>query len=364
MTCYFCHSVDAVNGTHNDPLHLANDNVMRGGIADPLANTAHASMATPLTDQSQFPSATLCGSCHDIVTTGGAAIERTFSEWQASAYGTAPAGEPCGVCHMEQSDSLVPVAAVTGAPARRYHGHAHARPIDAALVAGFPQATEQQQAIQDFLATSLQDAVCVVQEGASSQIQVILDNVAAGHGWPSGSTQDRRAWIEVEAYAGSTLLYASGAVLDGGTPTELGTADPDLWLLRDCMFDTTGTQVAMFERLRKTRDRSSNPLARRAPPLSAEAAQDENELGVSRSGEAVEDADVRPDAVARDAKDPVGDFTTVGGHGRVEAVEGERGDGEAARRGAEALDLRLDPWAAVLRRRGEGEVVRRGPRPA
>src|SRR6185295_17737270 len=41
VTCFFCHSVDAVKGTHNNPLTLASDGVMRGGIADPVPTGAH-----------------------------------------------------------------------------------------------------------------------------------------------------------------------------------------------------------------------------------------------------------------------------------------------------------------------------------
>src|SRR6266851_8099700 len=34
VTCYFCHNVDAVIGTHDNPLHLADDTTMRGEYAD------------------------------------------------------------------------------------------------------------------------------------------------------------------------------------------------------------------------------------------------------------------------------------------------------------------------------------------
>src|SRR5690606_12102124 len=34
VTCYFCHQVDAVEGTHNNPLRLAFYDIMRGGFAD------------------------------------------------------------------------------------------------------------------------------------------------------------------------------------------------------------------------------------------------------------------------------------------------------------------------------------------
>src|SRR5207302_337336 len=41
VTCYFCHAADSVDGTHNNPLHLAGDGVMRGGISNPVANGFH-----------------------------------------------------------------------------------------------------------------------------------------------------------------------------------------------------------------------------------------------------------------------------------------------------------------------------------
>ena len=44
--------------------------------------------------------------------------------------------------------------------------------------------------------------------------------------------------------AGDTLVYQSGVVPEGTPVTDL--QDPDLWLLRDCMFDTKGSPVNMF----------------------------------------------------------------------------------------------------------------------
>jgi hypothetical protein len=37
VTCYFCHNVERVLGTHNNPLVLANDVTMRGGLSKPAA---------------------------------------------------------------------------------------------------------------------------------------------------------------------------------------------------------------------------------------------------------------------------------------------------------------------------------------
>ena len=86
ITCYFCHNVDRVDGTHNNPLVLADDVTMRGGIHDPVPTDAHDAAYSPLLDSDQRePSSSLCGACHDIVmpkALSGAAedvhLERTF----------------------------------------------------------------------------------------------------------------------------------------------------------------------------------------------------------------------------------------------------------------------------------------------
>jgi len=79
VTCYFCHSVDAVEGTHNNPLRLAGDGIMRGGIGDPVP-APHGAAYSDLHDREQQKSASMCGTCHDIVTAAGSHIERTFDE--------------------------------------------------------------------------------------------------------------------------------------------------------------------------------------------------------------------------------------------------------------------------------------------
>src|SRR5215813_8159683 len=43
VTCYFCHSIDQVTGTHDAQVHLAGDLVIRGELSDAVANSAHNS---------------------------------------------------------------------------------------------------------------------------------------------------------------------------------------------------------------------------------------------------------------------------------------------------------------------------------
>jgi hypothetical protein len=184
----------------------------------------------------------MCGSCHDIVTPGGAHLERTFAEWQDTIFAKDPQlGLSCSECHMSGRDGTA--AKVDGAPTRRLHAHTF-EGVDTAIV-DFPGIEEQKALVQKSLDTTLQAALCV--KGATSgtaSIQVVLDNVGAGHSWPSGSTQDRRAYAEVIAYAKNKVVYASGVVKDGDAV--LAKPDADLWLLRDCMFDDKKALVHDF----------------------------------------------------------------------------------------------------------------------
>ncbi len=242
VTCFFCHSTQSVEGVHDNPLKLADDGVMYASISDPAASgRVHGAAYSPLLDRNRAESAAACGSCHDIVSPHGGAIERTFTEWQSSAFSTTT-GTTCGQCHMPQSTFDKPAAAVPGAPLRRTHSHTFPA-VDLAITP-FPDLQRQRDQAQSLLDTTLQTAVCAESFGGGSQVSIIIDNAAAGHSFPSGAAQDRRVWIELIAYSGANVVYQSGIVADDQAVTS--STDPDLWLLRDCMFDQSGAQVHMF----------------------------------------------------------------------------------------------------------------------
>ena len=240
VTCFFCHSAQAVTGTHDNPLTHATDGVMRAGLQDPTPNTAHDSAYLALLDRNDPSSASLCGSCHDIVNTLGTPLEQTYAEWQGTLFSHEPLELTCGECHMTGTQGLA--ANYPGAGVRRVHSHQFPG-VDVALT-DFPQAAVQQAAVQAQLDNTLQAALCVKGNAGQVSIQVVLDNVGAGHKWPSGATQDRRAWVEVIASSAGQPFYSSGVVADGQSVLDL--KDPDLWLLRDCIFDSQGQPVNMF----------------------------------------------------------------------------------------------------------------------
>ncbi|HET7544975.1 MAG TPA: multiheme c-type cytochrome [Polyangiaceae bacterium] len=238
VTCYACHNVSQITNTHNNSNRLGNDTTMRGSIVDSLPNRAHGSAYSPLHDRNQLQSSQLCGSCHDVVNGHAVAIERSFAEWQASAFAGSN-GSTCGQCHMAKSTEQGPIADVPNAPPRDRHNHQFPG-VDLALTP-FPEAEAQRVAVQSLLDTTLQTALCVRGTGKTANLVVVVDNVASGHHWPRGAAQDRRGWFEVAAFAEGRELYRSGSVPQGTDPDP--TRDADLWLVSDCMLDDLGHSV-------------------------------------------------------------------------------------------------------------------------
>ncbi len=242
ITCYFCHNVVAVEGTHNNPLTLANDGIMRGGIKNPVPNTAHASAYSPLMDREELASADACGSCHDIVNDAGVELERTYKEWTETLFSNEAVEErlTCGGCHMDGRRGLA--ADAPGVFLRRIHSHAMPG-VDLALTP-FPEREEQRRLVQRSLDTTLLARMCVEPSDGGAIVRIELENVAAGHSFPSGATQDRRAWVELIATAQEQEVFTSGVIAEGQPLTSLD--DPNLWQFRDYIFNDEGEEVHMF----------------------------------------------------------------------------------------------------------------------
>jgi hypothetical protein len=238
VTCYFCHSITDVQGTHNNPLALASDLVMRGQLKDPDANVLHASAYSNFLDPVLSDGSKACGSCHDIVTPKGVPIERTFTEWTGSVFARIQGGQGCGSpCHMPTRTE----AAALGGRTREVHDHSMPA-LDSALTP-WPDLDKQKAGIASLMQTAVQGSLCYDQR--TNRVQAILDNAGAGHMWPSGASSDRRAWAEVRAFTGGKQIYQTGVVPDGASPESV-TDDPDMWLIRDCFFDGAGKEVHMF----------------------------------------------------------------------------------------------------------------------
>ena len=238
ITCYFCHNVKDVTDTHNNPLVLANDTTMRGGAQKPATNSAHKGIYDAAMDSDSNNSA-MCGACHDVVTPKGVALERSFAEWQSTFFSQ---DDPkhhlsCGGCHMRSSKDVIaddPNANVTSRDSG-FHQHQW-QAIDSALI-DWPDQAQLKQQIQADLDPAItivgvkptvgaaHGGICLSTQQFPGQISVRMDTIGTGHAWPSGASQDRRAWLEVIAYdAAGTIIDSRGVTLDGQDPVDLPNA--------------------------------------------------------------------------------------------------------------------------------------------
>ena len=212
VTCYWCHSIDGIDSDQHPPaVSSSDDGVFRGGIADPLPTPAHGSMYAPTHDRGAMESAALCGSCHDA----------SMREWTESAYARGGAEQrlTCSACHLDGRSGVV--AQVTGARMRWRHSHAVAG-VDVALTP-FPEADAQAAAVRRVVDSSLLAELCVTPGADATDVVVRLDNVTAGHYWPSCS-MDRRAWVELEAFDAAGAVIGRWGVVADDEPTEAAIA--------------------------------------------------------------------------------------------------------------------------------------------
>jgi hypothetical protein len=135
-----------------------------------------------------------------------------------------------------------PAAAVPGAPTRKVHDHSMAA-VDIALTP-FTETESQRASVQKLLDATLLTKLCVKQAPAGVLAEVTLDNAFAGHKFPSGAAQDRRAWLELIAYRAGVQVFATGIVPDKTAVTSI--KDPNLWLLRDKIFGADGNETHLF----------------------------------------------------------------------------------------------------------------------
>lgn len=243
VTCIFCHTLDAVEGSHGAQVRTANDGVMRGGIRAPEGAVPHGAAYSELHDRERAEASAACGACHDVVTPSGLHLERTFAEWQGSVYAKpGPAQLGCGKCHME--GTLGKAASTNDAPDRRVHDHAMPG-VDLALTP-FPHAEEQRRRVEAALSATLLSRLCVRPSPSGVAVDVTLDNAFSGHDFPSGATHDRRAWVELSAKDGAKELLVSGRVPPGTSVFEAKRAEPRMFALGSSLADGRGRPVTFL----------------------------------------------------------------------------------------------------------------------
>ncbi len=234
VSCVACHQIATVTALHNGGLTWTDDDVMAGAIDRPVDTGAHRSAYAPLLDGDRPESSDACGACHDVISPAGVAVESTYAEWAGSEVARPGAAVSCAGCHMPGR----PGPAARGGPDRRLHDHRLAA-VDLALIP-WPGLDDQRAAIERDLRGVLVTRLCVRPAGTAVEVDVTLDNVLAGHAFPSGVTHARRAWVELIARQDGVETYARGRFAEGEIVRDADGA----WVLSSHFVDAAGQPVA------------------------------------------------------------------------------------------------------------------------
>ncbi len=255
VTCYFCHTAAEVNGTHNNPIELSDDDVMLGRYSDPVASGFHKAGASDLLDGRALQSGDMCGSCHDIVLDNGVHIERTYAEWKNSLF-NAPVeegGQTCANCHMKPSPGAI--ADFDGAKENRVNHDHRMHGVDVA-VTEWPQKAAQLAGIAEDLYVSVDPQLCVNPGAGGVELDVTLKNVFAGHRIPSGSGFERRMWLEIVAKdSDGNVVFSSGVVGEQQSVKDAAATDSQLWQIRDFARKSDGSEAHFFWEVATVEDR-------------------------------------------------------------------------------------------------------------
>ncbi|MCO4770113.1 MAG: hypothetical protein KDA24_08800 [Deltaproteobacteria bacterium] len=243
VTCAFCHLAAHSEGDSNNPIEIDDRLVIKGPFDDPFQDPAHRAEYSPFMDRNQRESTEICGPCHDIVLDNGVHLEQTYLEWQNTVFADDLTLTTCGNCHMPASSEPGPIADVEGVPARLLHDHSMPG-VDVAITP-WAGREEYRQMVQAELEDTVRSEICVDSEPPGWRVTVGLENIKAGHSFPSGSSQDRRIWAQIQAFDGDELLWESGVVPEGTPASELLGPDTGI-ILRDYLKGADGEEVHMF----------------------------------------------------------------------------------------------------------------------
>ncbi|MBZ5712083.1 hypothetical protein K7C98_22800 [Nannocystis pusilla] len=253
VTCESCHKAASLARPFNSGHVLDPDGPMRGTIAAPLGGSFHESQFSPLHGGSAF-----CAGCHDLREASGLVLERPYAEWQESP--AAAVGVQCQDCHMPRYEGQ----AVAGGPTRTLHRHTW---IGAGipLLEGFVTKDEEaalRVEVKRLLAGAARvdiAAPAFVRAGDEVDLDITVKNNISAHNFPTGSTFNRQAWVEVVVRDGDgRVVFATGTLDARGEPR-----GSELLQLGSVLVDARGRRVLLPWRATEHVSNAIEPLRER-----------------------------------------------------------------------------------------------------
>ncbi|MCX9085146.1 MAG: multiheme c-type cytochrome [Candidatus Methanoperedens sp.] len=215
ISCDFCHTVNASSGIGNGAFISSPGKIKRGPFDDSDYSTFHQIEYSQLHTRSEF-----CGMCHDVYHPfNGLVLENTYSEWKEGPYNETTV---CQDCHMTPGVTMFKAnkgRAAAGAPMRE-HIYTHYIVGGNAMLPELLGSPEHERLAKERLRSAAKIEIIKFkkkEDNKSMDLIVKVTNIGAGHKLPTGLTEARQIWLEIEAkdVSGKTIFESGKIDADG-----------------------------------------------------------------------------------------------------------------------------------------------------
>jgi nitrate/TMAO reductase-like tetraheme cytochrome c subunit len=251
VQCDFCHTLKGHEGLGNAQYIVQPGEVKLGPFPDGDA-MAHKVAFSEFHTTPEF-----CGTCHNVDhPVNGLHLETTYTEWKESPYN---ADDPatrttCQDCHMTPGPGVTKPNPGKASEIAKERPHIWTHDmVGGGGVAALVGEAETMQTAEAMLKSAVTMALQLpdeVSKGAKAQVKVSLTNVGAGHYVPTGVTELRDMWLELEVTdAAGKAVFASGQldekseIAPGAVKYQVvmadanGNATPKFWLAASKLSD-------------------------------------------------------------------------------------------------------------------------------
>ncbi len=211
ISCDFCHTVNASSGIGNGAFISSPGKIKRGPFDDSNYSTFHLTAYSQLHTRSEF-----CGMCHNVNHPfNGLVLENTYSEWKEGPYNETT---QCQDCHMTPGVTgfkANPGRAAAGAPLRE-NIYTHYFVGGNSMLPGILGSPEHERLARERLQSAARVDILKFEktdDNKTVNLAIKVSNIGAGHMLPTGLTEARMIWLEVEAKDGSgKTIFESGKI--------------------------------------------------------------------------------------------------------------------------------------------------------
>lgn len=194
ISCDFCHTINASTGIANGAFVSSPGKIKYGPFDDSNYSTFHKTAYSELYTKAEF-----CGMCHDVNHPfNGLPLETTYTEWKQGSYNQTT---PCQDCHMTPGITKFmknPGRAAAGGPIREQI-FTHYFVGGNAMIPGLLGSPEHETLAKERLRSAATlEIENIEQTNETIKFNVKVTNVGAGHKIPTGLTEARMVWLNID----------------------------------------------------------------------------------------------------------------------------------------------------------------------